>query len=195
MQVEPTKRLFTVADYHRMGEADILGPEDRTELIDGEIFQMAPITHRHAMCVTRALHFFTGAFHTHAIVSTQNPLQLNNYSEPLPDIALLKYRSDFYASEDKVIPEDTLLVIEISDTTLRFDIKTKLPRYAAAAIREVWIENLRDDELLVNRDLIAGSYTTSFSLRRGDSVSLSAFPDTVFKVDDLLGGPPKLPRE
>src|SRR5262245_51613764 len=132
VQSETIKKLFTVREYHRMGEVGILGPEDRTELIDGEVIRMSPTSHRHAMCVTRANHAFTVAFQGRAIVNPQNPLVLNDYSEPQPDLVLLKYRPDFYKSEQYVTPEDTLLVLEVSDTTLRFDLGTKLPRYAAA---------------------------------------------------------------
>jgi Uma2 family endonuclease len=187
MQSETIKKLFTVREYHRMGEVGILGPEDRTELIDGEVIRMSPTGHRHAMCVTRAIHAFAVALSGKALVNTQNPLVLNDYSEPQPDLVLLKYRSDFYKSKQYVGPEDALLVLEVSDTTLRFDLTIKLPRYAVAGVPELWIENLIADELLVFREPTGEAYTTNLTLKRGESVSLAAFPEVLFKVEDLLG--------
>src|SRR6266705_507322 len=96
MQVETAKRLFTVDEYYRMAEVGILGPEDRVELIDGEIFEMSPIGTRHAGCVIRATRLFNLVFKGRAVVSTKNPLRLNNYTEPEPDIVLLKFREDDY---------------------------------------------------------------------------------------------------
>src|SRR5947207_7767811 len=90
MGVELTKKLFTVDEYYRMAEAGILGPEDRVELIDGEIIEMSPIGNRHLGCVNGATAAFTEAFRGRAVVSVQNPLRLNNYTEPEPDIVLLK---------------------------------------------------------------------------------------------------------
>src|SRR3984957_5698612 len=135
MQVEATKKLFTVDEYYRMAEAGILGPEERVELIDGEIIQMSPIGDRHLGCVNAAPSFFTSTFREKAVVSVQNPLQLNDYTEPEPDVVLLKPRKDFYRGKHPDA-ESTLLVVEVSDTTLRYDRKIKLPRYAAAGIPE-----------------------------------------------------------
>src|SRR5579862_9379900 len=94
MQVEVTKKLFTVDEYYQMARAGILGPEDRVELIDGEIIQMSPIGHGHAGSVNRTNHLFVASFTGRAVVSIQNPIQLNNYTEPEPDVLLLKPRTD-----------------------------------------------------------------------------------------------------
>src|SRR5437016_6111633 len=96
MHVETTKKLFNVDDYYRMAEVGILGPEDRVELIDGEIIQMSPIGTRHAGCVNWLNAAFTAAFQGKAVVSVQNPLRLSNYTEPEPDVVLLKPRKDAY---------------------------------------------------------------------------------------------------
>ena len=186
MQIEATKKLFTVEEYYALAKAGILGPEDRVELIDGEIFQMSPIGNRHLGCVNRANRLFVTSFMGRAVVSCQHPVQLSNYTEPEPDIALLRFRTDDYTGK-KPMPEDAVLILEVSDTTLGFDRKVKLPRYALAGIPEVWIENLNDDELLVYRDPDGSVYRTTHILHRGDIVSVTAFPDVVFKVDDLLG--------
>jgi Uma2 family endonuclease len=186
MPIETTKKLFTVDEYYRMADAGILGPEDRVELIDGEIIEMSPIGSRHLGCVNRATRLFTLVFRERVVVSVQNPLQLSNYTEPEPDIVLLKPRSDDYAGK-KPLAEDALLVVEVADTTLRYDRDVKLPRYAAAGVPEVWIENLVDDLLLVYRDPIADRYTTTLAFGRGACISATACLDVAFTVDDLIG--------
>jgi Uma2 family endonuclease len=186
MRTEVEKRLFTVDEFYRMADAGIFGEDDRVELIEGEILQMSAINQRHFSCVNRTNDVFTSAFKGRAIVSIQNPLRLNNYNEPMPDIVLLKPRADYYASE-RHTPADTFLVVEVSDTTIRYDQKIKLPLYAAAGIGELWIENLQEDLLLVCRDAVGKDYETKLTFRRGESVSPIAFPEVVFKVEDLLG--------
>ena len=186
MQIEATKKLFTVEEYYRMADAGILAPEDRVELIDGEVIQMSPIGSRHFAAVTRSVDLFTATFRGKAVVSAQQPLRLNNHNEPEPDIVLLRWRDDYYASG---IPnaQDALLVVEVSDTTLRYDRDVKLPLYAAAGIPEVWIADLRENALLVYCHPAANTYATRLILQRDDSVSPSAFPETVFKIANLLG--------
>jgi Uma2 family endonuclease len=186
MVVETTKKLFTVEEYYRMAEVGILKPDDRVELIDGEIFEMSLIGDRHAGCVNRATHLFTSRLGNRVVVSVQNPLQLSKFTEPEPDIVVLKPRADYYASK-KVWAEDALLVIEVADTTLSFDRRVKVPRYAAAGVPEVWIENLQDDTLLVFRDLAGTQYKTSLALRRRETIIPVALPDVMFSVEDLLG--------
>ncbi len=90
MRIEAAKKLFSVDDYYRIAEVGILGPEDRVEVIDGEIVQMSPIGDRRALCVSTATELFILTFHGKGVVRTQNPLRLNDYSEPEPDIVLLK---------------------------------------------------------------------------------------------------------
>src|SRR3989442_6259555 len=127
MQIEVTKKLFTVDEYYKMAEAGVLTPEDRVELIDGEIIQMSPIGNRHLGCVNWANDAFTTAFRGRAVVSVQNPLRLSNYTEPEPDIVLLKHRPDAYRRK-RPMGDDALLVLEVSDTTLRYDHDVKTPR-------------------------------------------------------------------
>jgi Uma2 family endonuclease len=185
MQVETTKKLFTVRDYHRMANAGIFGPEERVELIEGEILEMSPIGHRHMICVNRANRLFITKVGNRAVVSVQNSLELSEYSEPQPDLVLLKPRDDDYAGK-KVHAEDTLLVIEVAQTTLGYDQRRKLPLYAAAAVPEVWIEDLKNDLLLVYRQPSKNTYSTSLVLRRGESIAPLALPDVVLSVDELL---------
>ena len=98
MQVEVTRRMFTVDEYHRMGETGILSPQERVELIEGEILQMSPIGNRHAACVIRANKLLITRLQDRGLVSIQNPVRLDRYSEPQPDVLVLKPRDDFYAS-------------------------------------------------------------------------------------------------
>lgn len=186
MLADVTKKLFTVDDYYRMADAGILNPRDRVELIEGEIVEMSPIGLKHVSRLIRANEFFTFAFKGRAFVSIQLPLRLNNYNEPQPDIVIMRTREDYYEAK-RLTPEDTFLVIEVSDSSLRYDQKVKLPLYAATGVVEFWIENLQDNVLLVCRDPEGKDYKTQFTLRSGDSVSPLSFPGISFKVSDLLG--------
>jgi Uma2 family endonuclease len=186
MRTEPTKKLFTVDEVFKMADAGIFGPEERIELIDGEIIEMTPVGDRHIICVNRATTFFTESFGRRAIVSIQNPVHLNIHNMPQPDVVVFKPRADFYSSQ-RPVPSDVLFLVEVSDTTLRFDQKIKLPRFAAAGISEAWIEDLQHDLLLVYREPERDRYRVCLTYRRGDSVSPLSFPDLIFRVDDLLG--------
>jgi Uma2 family endonuclease len=115
----------------------------------------------------------------------QNPVQLSDYTEPQPDIVLLKPRQDYYAGK-KISWEDALLVIEVSDTTIRRD-RYKLSLYAKAGVSELWIEDLRRDTIFVYRDPGPGAYGTSLEFHRGDNISLLAFPEICFRIEDLIG--------
>jgi Uma2 family endonuclease len=186
MEIEVTKKLFSVDEYYRMAEAGILTPDDRVELIDGEIIEMSPVGNRHIACVHRANTFFAQAFGQLAVVSNQTPLRLSKYTEPVPDVIVLKPVPDFYASRE-CRPDDVLFLVEVSDTTLRYDRNIKLPRYAAAGVVEVWIEDLANNLLLVFRNPAGKGFQTSLVLHPGDSITPLAFPEVTFKVDDLLG--------
>src|SRR5215468_7458389 len=130
MQVETTKKLFTVDEYYRMAEAGILKPEDRVELIDGEVIEMSPIGQRHFGAMNRANRVFTSTFGNRVQLSVQGPLRLSDYTEPEPDVVLLKPRADDYSLKFPT-PDDVFLVLEIADTSLSYDRKVKVPRYAA----------------------------------------------------------------
>jgi len=186
MALQLPRHKFTADEYEQLGRVGIFTEDDRVELIEGEIIEMSPIGRRHMACVDRATDVFTSCLKGKALISVQNPLRLNNYNEPQPDIVVLKPRADYYASKSHT-PEDTFLVLEVSDTSLGYDINVKLPIYAAAGIAEVWIENLREDLLLVCRDPAGRGYSAQLTLRRGDSISPVAFPIVVLKLEDLLG--------
>ena len=186
MRIEAPRKLFTVEDYYKMADAGIFIPDDRVELIDSEIIQMSPIGMRHAGCVNGATQIFAEAFRGRVVVSVQNPLQLSDYTEPQPDLVLLRPLEDSYRGKH-IEAADALLVLEVSDTTLAYDRDLKLPRYAEADVTEVWIEDLEGDRLLVYRDPTGDAYPTQLTLKPDDSVSVQAFPDPSFKVSELLG--------
>jgi len=186
MRIEAPKKLFTVDEYYRMAEVGILGPEDRVELIEGEIIRMSPIGMHHAGCVNTANRMFITAFGDRVVVSVQNPLRLSNYTEPVPDIVVLKPRPDLYR-EKRVWAEDALLVVEVADTTLEYDCNVKVPLYAASGVPEVWIEDLKRRRLLVYRDPDGKHYKTQLVLNREDAVSIATLADVAFTFNDLIG--------
>ena len=186
MLAEVAKKLFTVEEYHRMGEAGILHEDDRVELIDGEILHMSPIGDHHIGCVNRAITFFVEAFGRRAVVSPQNPVQLSDWTEPQPDVVVLKPRPDFYNGK-RPVSSDVLFAVEIADSSLAYDRNIKAPRFAAAEIPEIWIEDLNNQVLLVYRDPAGDRYRTMLTLGANDSISPCAFPDVSFRIADLLG--------
>lgn len=184
MLVQPTRRLFTAEEYHRMGEAGILHDDDRVELIEGEIVEMAPIGSRHFHAVTTFTHVLVKAVGERALVSIQGPLRLSERSEPQPDVVLLRRRADY--RERGPHAEDALLVVEVADTTLGFDRGTKLPLYARAGIPEVWIVDIAGEAVEVYRRPGAGRYRDVERVGRGGRLSPEAFSDLALGVDDIL---------
>lgn len=132
----PSRHRLTVADYRRMGEAGIFAPQDRVELINGEIIDMSPIGSLHAALVDMVASLLHQHCGRSAIVRNQNPLALDDVSQPQPDIVVLKSRQDFYSTAHPG-PADVMLVIEVADTSLAFDLSVKVPLYAAHDIPEV----------------------------------------------------------
>jgi Uma2 family endonuclease len=186
MSVQLLKRRFTVEEYYRMAEAGILSPDERVELIDGEIVAMAAIGSRHAACVNRLNRLLTQRVGDRAVVSVQNPIRLSQYSEPQPDLALLRPRADFYALAHAE-PGDVLLVIEVADTSVGFDRAVKIPLYAQAGIAEAWLVDLTNAWLTVYRRPTSQGYADAQQLQRGQSLAIEAFPDIALLVDDILG--------
>lgn len=186
MAVRPTRRLFTVVDYHRMADAGILTEDDRVELLDGEIVEMTPIGPRHASCVTQLLRMFIEGLAGRAIVTPQNPAVLDDLSEPQPDVCLARPHADLYSTAHPR-PEDLLLVVEVADTSLAYDRDRKIPRYALAGIDEAWLVNLKDDAIEVFREPTPNGYSQRMELRRGDRVAPTAFPDLTLDVSEILG--------
>ncbi|MCC6869659.1 MAG: Uma2 family endonuclease [Burkholderiales bacterium] len=171
--------------FHEMGRAGILAPGSRVELIDGELIDMAPIGSRHASVVSYLSMLFARSGGK-AIVFTQNPIGLPPWSEPQPDLALLEPRTDHYRRE---LPRasDVLLVVEVADTTLRYDVGIKLPLYATHGIREVWIVDLTGRRVDVYRQPVAGSYQVKLVCLAADVVSPEAAPSIRVELAPILG--------
>jgi Uma2 family endonuclease len=186
MSVQIARHWFTVAEYNRMGETGIFSEDDRVELIEGEIFEMSPIGRRHAACVDRLTELFSEQLQRRAIIRVQNPIVLNDYSEPQPDVALLKRREDFYA-QSLPIPGDVLLIIEVADTTLEYDRQIKAPLYARAGIAEVWIVNLADEQVEIYSQPANGAYQSQRQAGRGETINSPGTFNLTLGVDDILG--------
>jgi Uma2 family endonuclease len=139
----PVKYRLTVEQYYKMAEVGILGIEQRTELIDGEIIEMSAIGTKHAICVSNLSEILTLRTIQIAHVRQQNPIHLSDRSEPQPDIALVKRPSSLYL-DCHPTPADIFLLIEVSDSTLKYDREIKIPLYAKAGISEVWIVNIEE---------------------------------------------------
>jgi Uma2 family endonuclease len=182
-----TRRRFTVEEYHRMGEVGILPEDSRVELIAGDIVVREPIGSYHAGAVNRLTRLWTSMLGDRAVVQVQNPVELAKEDTELqPDVALLQPRADFYATSHPVAA-DVLLLIEVADTSLPRDRRVKVPLYARAGIREVWLVDLPSDRIEVYRDPTASGYGHVRALGRGESVACEAIPDLTVAVADLLG--------
>ncbi len=185
MATEYRTRPISTADYHAMGDAGILRPDERVELLDGQLVSMPPIGDDHAYVVRRLIAILQARFAGRAIIDIQNPLGLDTYSEPQPDAMLLASRADWYRGTQPE-PRDVLLVVEVSDSTLRYDRGRKLRAYARVAIREVWIVNLVDARLERYWDPVGEVYAKHHVAAREDLVAPAAFPDHSIAVADLL---------
>lgn len=177
---------FTISQYHQMSEAGILSENDKVELINGEIIEMSPIGRRHAACVDRINRLFSNILGIKVIVRVQNPILLNNLSEPEPDIALLKPRADFYESGHPQ-PQDIFLLIEVADSSIEYDRDVKIPLYTSSGITEVWLVDIYQQVIIVYRYPSENGYRDIQILSRGEKLSISAFPENNLFVDDILG--------
>ena len=184
--VLPARRRFTVDEYYRMAAAGILHEDDRVELLEGEIVQMAPIGSRHAGCVITLDGWFNGLLGGRALVSVQNPVRLSQHLEPQPDLMLLRPRVDNYRRGHPTA-EDVLLLIEVADATPAYDRGTKLPLYARAGITEVWIVDLDRERVEVYREPVGGRYQRGTVHERRSVIAPAAFPDIAITCDQILG--------
>jgi Uma2 family endonuclease len=177
---------FTVDDYYRMAECGILRWNDRTELIDGQVVPMTPIGVRHAsrlIYLTDVLGKLAGP---DTLLIVQNPVRLETRSEPQPDITVVRRRPDYYGRAHPT-PADTLLVIEVADSSIEYDRDVKVPLYARTGIPEVWLCDLPGDRVEVYRDPGAGGYRSVRKLRPGETLTTPGLPGVELPVTDVLG--------
>ncbi len=168
-----------------MAETGVLKPDARVELLDGEIIDMSPIGPFHGGVTNYLIEVFTAASKGRWRTAIQNPVHLDDHSEPQPDLALLKPSPDFYRKRHPQ-PDDVYLLVEVSDTSLTTDRESKLPVYGRAGISEVWIINLAGLTVEVYRAPHFTGYESKTILRLGDQAKPQAFPDVAVDVADLL---------
>jgi len=184
MAIEIQKRLISVTDYHKMVEAGIL-PERGVELINGEIIEMSPTGSRHVKTVNKLNRLLGKLLGDEVIISIQNPIIAGDLSQPEPDIALLKYREDFY---EKELPKgkDTLLIIEVSETSFSYDRQIKLPLYAQSAVPECWLIDLDKGEIQAFWQPAGDIYRYSQVVRKDDILNAQYF-DLEIAVASIFG--------
>lgn len=185
MAVQPVRHRFTVGEYHQMAEGGVFTEDDRVELLEGEIVEMAPIGSRHAACVTRLSRLFFGRVAGRAVVWVQNPVRLGEHSEPQPDVALLRPRADDYAGSHPG-PDDVLVLVEVGETTEAWDREHKLPLYASAGVSEVWLVDLDARTVEAFRQPEGGAYREVERVGPGESLGPHAFKDLSLAASDLL---------
>lgn len=186
MGTELQRRLFTADEFHRMAEAGVLREDDRVELVDGEIVEMTPIGSPHAACVDRLLALLQRWVEGRGILRVQGPIRLDAHSEPLPDLSVLRPRADFYASAHPT-PGDIVLVVEVADTSFRYDRDIKVPLYARAGIAETWLVDLSNERVEIFTQPTAQGYQQSRRARRGERLTTLALPAISLLVDDIVG--------
>ena len=179
------RRQITVDEYYRMGEVGLIAPDERVELIEGEIIDMAPIGSDHASFVIQLTNLLVNAVQDKGFVSVQNPIRLSNRSEPEPDFAILKPRADVYR---KQLPTaaDTLLLIEVSNTSERYDREIKIPLYAAHGIPEVWLISIEQKSLSIYRTPAGDRYQHEQTSSTPGLVALSALPEVSVDLSTLF---------
>lgn len=179
------RHRLTVEEYFRMAEVGLLAPEAHVELIEGEIFDMAPIGNQHGG--------FTAWLHRRLLrdlgerisVWDQVTLPLDRFSAPEPDLAILEYRKDEYKNK-KPSNDDVLLIVEVSDSSLRHDLDVKVPLYARHGIPEVWLLDVESRQIQFFHTLKAKHYAHASVTPTPGRVSLHALPDAIVDLTGLF---------
>ncbi len=180
------RRALTVAEYHRMGEVGILTERDRVELIEGQLIAMSPIGSEHSGAVNALTRMLVRAVGDRGVVAVQNPVQLDDLSEPEPDFAVLKPRADDYRKATPR-PQEVLLIIEVADSSLAYDRAVKRSLYARHGIPEFWIVNLVAGEVEVCRTPTGDRYASVSQVGRDAILEPELLPGATFPVATLLG--------
>ncbi|MBA2693022.1 MAG: Uma2 family endonuclease [Rubrobacter sp.] len=185
--MEAVKHRFTVEEYRKMGEAGIFHEDDRVELIDGEVVEMAAIGVRHVESVMRLNRILSRwALETgdeNVFVSVQNPMILSEFGEPRPDLTLVRRSEGRFGTP---VPEDIFLIVEVADTSLAYDRNVKLPLYAGVGIPEAWIVNLNKDDIEVHSESGRQSYAKTALAKRGKNVVSATLENLSFAADGAL---------
>ncbi len=170
------RKLFSVAEYYQLAQVGILNESDRVELINGEIIKMSPINSPHGGMVNRLTRILYKMLDDQLMITVQNPISLDNYSEPEPDLVVAKFDSDDYAKKHPC-PADVLLIIEVSDSTLEKDRSVKSPLYAKAGIKEYWIVDLVNKKIEIYREPVEDEYHFKQIISKKDQIVTADFKD------------------
>jgi Uma2 family endonuclease len=184
--IQLTPRRFTAVEYYQMIDAGVFAEDERLELIDGEIVEMSPIGNPHSACVRRLIKLLSQLCSERAIVDAQDPVVAGVAYVPQPDLALLRPRADFYASQTPT-PADCFLVIEVGDTSAEFDRQIKMPRYARGGVTELWLVDLQRDVVVVYQDPVGDAYQHVQVFRRGEAIPLGVAQGGRVPVQAILG--------
>src|SRR5215469_875106 len=182
---ELPRHLWTVDEYHRMGDVGLLHADARVELIEGEIVEMAPIGDTHAAISNRLNRLLVLAVGERGIVAVGNPVRLSPHSEPQPDFSVLRPRADYQTRGPR--PDDVMLAVEVSDTTLRRDRRVKLALYARAGIPEFWIVNLEAAEVEIYRSPADDTYASVERKGLVDAAAIEGLPGVTIPIGEILG--------
>lgn len=185
MITSPLRYQFSVDEYTRMHEMGILAEDARVELLDGEIYTMSPLGPLHIALVNRLNKLLMHQIGDDAWVSVQNSVRLDDYSEPQPDIAVLRLRDDAY-EQALARPDDILLIIEIADTSLAYDRDQKLPRYAASTVGEVWIIDANQQMIEQYTEPVQGQYMQMHRYLKGHTIQSKIVPQIQFTTDRIF---------
>jgi Uma2 family endonuclease len=185
MSIQVQRRRFSVDDLTRMVHVGILAEHERVELIDGEVRQMSPIGPLHAGIVNRLIAILTNQLGDRAIVSVQNPVVLNDFTEPQPDVLVLRPREDFYTGGHPR-PKDVLVLIEVADTTMDYDCGEKIPRYAQMQIPEVWLVDVHGQEVVQYTHPVKDEYHSIQAFVRGMELTSASAESLHLPIEDLF---------
>lgn len=183
-QPQPRRLRFTVDEYYKMIELGMLKDYEKAEIIEGELIQKTTVGSRHAAIVNALNRFFSRNAVDEILVSVQNPVRLTDFNEPEPDIALADLTK--FDGRRHPRPGEILLVVEVSDSTLKYDRDTKLSLYAEAEVPEVWIVNLPNDIIEIHQKPSVGIYQLTKIFKRGDRIESEILPDLKLTVDEIL---------
>ncbi|WP_017661054.1 Uma2 family endonuclease [Baaleninema simplex] len=181
----PSLYRFDVRAYRQLAETGVVAADDRLELIQGTILRMSPIGTKHQACVALLNRLFVRQLGDRAVVWPQNAIELSDRSQPQPDLALLKPREDFY-SDRYPTPDDTVLVVEIADSTVSFDRDVKMPLYASAGIREMWLVDLMRGCVEVYREPSDVGYQMKRTASLDAEIAPATFPDCRLAVAEFV---------
>lgn len=184
-QPQPRRLRFSVDEYYKMIELGMLKDYEKAEIIDGELIQKMTIGDKHAAVVNKLTRLFIKNVSDDVLVSIQNPLRLSDFNEPEPDLVLADLTK--YDGSRHPRPEEVILLIEVSDSTLKYDRDSKVPLYAEAGIPEVWIINLPNNIIEIHQKPSNGLYQLVKIFKPDEVVKSEKLPNLSFPVKDILG--------